>query len=85
MAISREPEPCGTGTRPPPVAPPGPVPCRLAIQFRPQRLLWGSDFPHVLLSCGFGRAMELPILVSNEMTGADRAANMGSNAAQLYW
>jgi predicted TIM-barrel fold metal-dependent hydrolase len=29
-------------------------------QFGPGRLIWGSDFPHVVPSCGYERAMMLP-------------------------
>lgn len=54
-------------------------------QFGPRRLIWGSDFPHVLLSCGYGRALELPGLALDRASIADREAMMGGNAAQLYW
>jgi predicted TIM-barrel fold metal-dependent hydrolase len=54
-------------------------------RFGPERLLWGSDFPHVERTTGYARALEcvrddLPFLY-----GPDRELILGGNAAKLYW
>jgi L-fuconolactonase len=54
-------------------------------RFGPERLLWGSDFPHVLLKCGYGRALRLPERAYAFLTPADRALLLGENARRLYW
>jgi L-fuconolactonase len=54
-------------------------------RFGPRRLLWGSDFPHVLLKSGYGRAMRLPERAYDFLSAADRELLMGGNALRLYW
>jgi L-fuconolactonase len=54
-------------------------------RFGASRLIWGSDFPHVLLKSGYRRSLLLlqrayPFLSSQEM-----AQIMGENAVRLYW
>ncbi|MDA0660601.1 MAG: amidohydrolase family protein [Planctomycetota bacterium] len=54
-------------------------------RFGAQRMMWGSDFPHVLLSCGYRRALELPEAALPSLTDSDRYAVMAGNALRLYW
>lgn len=54
-------------------------------RFGPGRLIWGSDFPHVLLKAGYGPALRhferrYPFLGKE-----DRDLVMGGNANRLYW
>jgi len=54
-------------------------------RFGPERLVWGSDFPHVERTTGYARALEF---VSGELPflrGPDRELILGGNAAKLYW
>jgi L-fuconolactonase len=44
--------------------------------FGPDRLLWGSDFPHVLLRAGYGRNLRL---VAGDTFGQERHANGDDN------
>jgi predicted TIM-barrel fold metal-dependent hydrolase len=53
--------------------------------FGPGRLIWGSDFPHVLLKSGYQRALLLPRRMDPSLSEADLALIMGANAAHLYW
>jgi L-fuconolactonase len=53
--------------------------------FGPQRLLWGSDFPHVLLTCGYAHALRLPEQALDAWTPAEERLVMGANALELYW
>jgi predicted TIM-barrel fold metal-dependent hydrolase len=46
-------------------------------RFGPDRLLWGSDFPHVLLKTGYAAALRGPEL--------DRDRVLGGTARRLYW
>jgi L-fuconolactonase len=52
--------------------------------FGPERIVWGSDFPHVVPSCGYARSM-VPLEVSLDCTSAERDLVMGKNALRLYW
>ncbi len=54
-------------------------------QFGSTRLIWGSDFPHVLLKSGYLRCLRLPKRSFPFLTAADLDLIMGSNAAELYW
>jgi len=54
-------------------------------RFGPARLLWGSDFPHALLSCGYPRALLLPMLALNRVSDSERDAILADNAVELYW
>jgi predicted TIM-barrel fold metal-dependent hydrolase len=53
--------------------------------FGPRQLLWGSDYPHVGVACGYARALELPAAALNDWSVADRERVMGGNARRLYW
>ena len=52
--------------------------------FGPERILWGSDFPHVVPICGYARSLLMP-QVALEWTAAERVSVMGRNARRLYW
>jgi predicted TIM-barrel fold metal-dependent hydrolase len=54
-------------------------------RFGPERLLWGSDFPHVLLKSGYRRCLKLPEREYTFLSQDDLALVMGGNAARLYW
>ncbi len=54
-------------------------------RFGADRMMWGSDFPHVLLQSGYARSRfwlerHCPFLSADE-----RRRVMGANAAKLYW
>jgi predicted TIM-barrel fold metal-dependent hydrolase len=54
-------------------------------RFGPGRLIWGSDFPHVLIKSGYGPSLRhferrCPFLGKN-----DRDLILGANANRLYW
>lgn len=53
--------------------------------FGARRLIWGSDFPHVLLTAGYHRNMLLQERYFGFMTGAEREWMMHHNAARLYF
>jgi predicted TIM-barrel fold metal-dependent hydrolase len=54
-------------------------------EFGPSRLVWGSDFPHVLLRCGYRRSLLLQERAYPFLTCDERALIMGGNASALYW
>jgi len=54
-------------------------------RFGPQRLIWGSDFPHVLLQCGYARALRWIERTCPELSADDLGAILGGNARRLYW
>jgi predicted TIM-barrel fold metal-dependent hydrolase len=49
------------------------------------RLIWGSDFPHVLLTTGYRRSLLMQERVYTFLSEAERAQIMGGNASALYW
>jgi predicted TIM-barrel fold metal-dependent hydrolase len=53
--------------------------------FGPVRLIWGSDFPHVLLASGYRRSLALPERALGAWSEADCDLIMGLNASKLYW
>jgi predicted TIM-barrel fold metal-dependent hydrolase len=53
--------------------------------FGPRRLLWGSDFPHVLLQTGYRRSLLMAERFFHFIGPDDRNRLMGENAADLYW
>lgn len=53
--------------------------------FGPERLIWGSDFPHVLLTTGYRRSLLMQERVYSFLTPDELAAIMGENARRLYW
>jgi len=54
-------------------------------RFGPARLLWGSDFPHILLKTGYRRSLLMPQREFSFLHRADLDLMMGQNAARLYW
>ncbi len=52
--------------------------------FGTDRLVWGSDFPHVLLKCSYASALGLQERFYTELEPAEMAAVMGANAAAAY-
>ncbi len=57
----------------------------LYARFGPRRLLWGSDFPHVLLHAGYRRTLLLQQRAYSFLTQEELGRIMGENAAELYW
>ena len=53
--------------------------------FGARRLLWGSDFPHVLLRCGYRRSRLLGDTLLDFLDDAELAEVMGGTASRLYW
>ena len=53
--------------------------------FGAARLIWGSDFPHVLLKSGYQRNLLLQQRAYPFLSSSDLALIMGENAARLYW
>lgn len=53
--------------------------------FGPDRLLWGSDFPHVLLRCGYRRSLLLQERAYGFLDPQELGAIMGGTASRLYW
>ncbi len=53
--------------------------------FGPKRLIWGSDFPHVILNCSYASVLALQERYYTYLSKADLAAIMGDNADALYW
>jgi predicted TIM-barrel fold metal-dependent hydrolase len=53
--------------------------------FGPDRLIWGSDFPHVERRGGYARALELVRSGLPFLTDDDRNLILGGNADRLYW
>ena len=54
-------------------------------RFGPARLLWGSDFPHVLLKASYGGALALIDRLGPWLSTEERQLVLGQNAAALYW
>ncbi|MBI5929724.1 MAG: amidohydrolase [Chloroflexi bacterium] len=53
--------------------------------FGAERLIWGSDFPHVLLKTGYRRSLLMQERVFPFLTPTDLRLMMGENALRLYW
>ncbi|MBI2824781.1 MAG: amidohydrolase [Planctomycetia bacterium] len=53
--------------------------------FGPKRLLWGSDFPHVLSKTGYGQSLQFAEHSLDWLAAADRLVILGENAVRLYW
>lgn len=53
--------------------------------FGPARLLWGSDFPHLLLKASYGGALALIERLAPWLPTDERQLILGQNAAALYW
>jgi L-fuconolactonase len=54
-------------------------------RFGPKRMIWGSDFPHVLLESGYARARYWIERHCGYLRGEELSDVMGNNAATLYW
>jgi predicted TIM-barrel fold metal-dependent hydrolase len=54
-------------------------------RFGPDRLIWGSDFPHVLLRAGYAHALRHLERRFPRVGAGDRERILGKNAARLYW
>lgn len=54
-------------------------------KFGSEHLIWGSDFPHVLLKTGYRRSLEMQERVYTFLNQDDLDLIMGKNAAKLYW
>jgi L-fuconolactonase len=52
--------------------------------FGPQRLLWGSDWPVVLLGGGYARWLEATGILLRDLDPASRTAILGGNAVRFY-
>ena len=48
-------------------------------------MIWGSDFPHVLLQTGYGRSLHWLERACDFLSEADLGLILGANAARLYW
>jgi predicted TIM-barrel fold metal-dependent hydrolase len=53
--------------------------------FGPARMMWGSDFPHVLLKSGYRRALLLLDRHFRFLSAQDVLQIMGSTALSVYW
>ena len=53
--------------------------------FGPKRLIWGSDFPHVILNSSYASVLALQERYYTFLTDVDLAFIMGGNANALYW
>ncbi|MBC7810780.1 MAG: amidohydrolase [Burkholderiales bacterium] len=54
-------------------------------RFGPSRLIWGSDFPHVLFNTTYRRCLLLNQREFPFLSAANLELIMGENAAKLYW
>ena len=53
--------------------------------FGPTRLLWGSDYPHVTVACGYQNAIDVLNHALDGCPDTERRLVMGGNALRLYW
>lgn len=53
--------------------------------FGPMRLMWGSDFPHVTVACGYGRSLDVLEYALGPCPEVDAKCLLGRNALALYW
>ena len=50
-----------------------------------KRLIWGSDFPHVILKSSYASVLALQERFYTYLSSTDVAAIMGGNAEAVYW
>jgi predicted TIM-barrel fold metal-dependent hydrolase len=53
--------------------------------FGPGRMIWGSDYPHVTITCGYARSLDLPGIALADLPPSERNLIVGDNALSLYW
>ena len=53
--------------------------------YGPKRLIWGSDFPHVLLKTGYGRTLKHYEKRYDYLSAEALDLILGGNASRLYW
>jgi L-fuconolactonase len=56
----------------------------LLAQFGPRRVLWGSDWPVVLLAADYERWWELSLQLLRGLSGGEQARVLGGNAQDFY-
>jgi L-fuconolactonase len=61
-----------------------PVVAHLLASFGPDRLIWGSDWPVVMLRADYSRWFETALELLSDLSETDRAAIMGDNARRFY-
>lgn len=49
-----------------------------------ERLLWGSDMPHLYRTCTYRQSLDLVRLHMDFLSASEKAAVLGDNAARLY-
>jgi L-fuconolactonase len=54
-------------------------------RFGPERLIWGSDFPHVERKTGYARCLALVQEGFPFLSDSGRELILGASAARLYW
>jgi predicted TIM-barrel fold metal-dependent hydrolase len=54
-------------------------------RFGAARLIWGSDFPHILLKTGYQRSLFMQQREYTFLSQSELDLMMGGNAARLYW
>lgn len=54
-------------------------------RFGPQRMMWGSDFPHILLQSGYLRSIRLLERLLPDLGQHDLQTIRYANAKRLYW
>ncbi len=48
-------------------------------------MIWGSDFPHVLLQSGYAPALHYLERTCDFLDATDLGLILGENASRLYW
>lgn len=54
-------------------------------RFGAERMLWGSDFPHVTLRMGYGAALAMVEEAFTWLSADERQCILSQNALRLYW
>lgn len=52
--------------------------------FRPDRLMWGSDWPVVLLASPYARWMDVSLRMISELSSSEQRSILGATAANVY-